>query len=69
MFEYLMPSLWMKLYPNTLLEQAARTAVLAQRKYAGRRSMFPGEFRSALSPRNAPTDVTDIAPLACRNWR
>ena len=34
MFEYLMPSLWMKFYPNTLLEQAARTAVLAQRTYA-----------------------------------
>ena len=34
MFEYLMPSLWMKLYPNTLLEQTARTAVFTQRKYA-----------------------------------
>ena len=34
MLEYLMPSLWMKFYPNTLLEQAARTAVLTQRSYA-----------------------------------
>ena len=34
MFEYLMPSLWMKLYPDTLLEQAARTAVFTQQKYA-----------------------------------
>ena len=34
MFEYLMPALWMKLYPNTLLEQAARTAVLTQQEYA-----------------------------------
>ena len=33
MFEYLMPSLWMKFYPNTLLEQAARAAVLVQQKY------------------------------------
>jgi cyclic beta-1,2-glucan synthetase len=37
MFEYLMPSLWMKLYPNSLLEQAARAAVFTQQKYATER--------------------------------
>jgi hypothetical protein len=31
MFEYLMPMLWMRSYPNTLLEQAATTAVFAQK--------------------------------------
>ena len=34
MFEYLMPMMWMRSYPNTLLEQAARTAVFAQRAHA-----------------------------------
>ena len=34
MFEYLMPTLWMRLYPNTLLQRAAETAVRAQRAYA-----------------------------------
>jgi cyclic beta-1,2-glucan synthetase len=35
MFEYLMPALWMRLYPNTLLEHAAEAAVRVQRSYAG----------------------------------
>jgi hypothetical protein len=33
MFEYLMPALWMRIYPNTLLERAAVAAVQAQRAY------------------------------------
>ena len=36
MFEYLMPSLWMKSSPGTLLERNMRSAVRAQQKYAGR---------------------------------
>jgi cyclic beta-1,2-glucan synthetase len=34
MFEYLLPMLWMKPFPNTLLEQAAQAAVHAHRSYA-----------------------------------
>jgi cyclic beta-1,2-glucan synthetase len=34
MFEYLMPTLWMHIYPNTLLERAAVAAVRSQRAYA-----------------------------------
>jgi hypothetical protein len=34
MFEYLMPTLWMRIYPNTLLERAATMAVRSQRAYA-----------------------------------
>ncbi len=34
MFEYLMPTLWMHLYPNTLLQHAAETAVRVQQAYA-----------------------------------
>jgi hypothetical protein len=33
MFEYLMPSLWMKTFPATLLESSLRGAVASQRKY------------------------------------
>jgi hypothetical protein len=39
MFEYLMPSLWMRIYPNTLLERAAVAAVRAQRAYADDKSI------------------------------
>jgi len=34
MFEYLMPTLWMHVYPNTLLQRAAETAVRVQQTYA-----------------------------------
>jgi len=34
MFEYLMPTLWMRVYPNTLLERAAISAVRSQEAYA-----------------------------------
>ena len=37
MFEYLMPSLWMRSYPNTLLERSKEAAVLAQQEYAASR--------------------------------
>jgi cyclic beta-1,2-glucan synthetase len=33
MFEYLMPTLWMKTYPATLLENSLRGAVASQRKF------------------------------------
>lgn len=34
MFEYLMPNLWMRIYPNTQLERAAIAAVRTQQSYA-----------------------------------
>jgi hypothetical protein len=34
MFEYLMPALWMRIYPNTLLERASMVAVRSQQAYA-----------------------------------
>jgi hypothetical protein len=39
MFEYLMPTLWMKLFPDTLLERAAQVAVLCHRSYAQERQI------------------------------
>jgi hypothetical protein len=34
MFEYLMPMLWMKTYPNTILDQTTQAAVRVQKKHA-----------------------------------
>jgi hypothetical protein len=34
MFEYLMPALWMRTYPNTLLERSKMVAVQVQQEYA-----------------------------------
>jgi len=34
MFEYLMPMLWMRTYPNTLLDEATQAAVRAQKRFA-----------------------------------
>ncbi|MGB8887869.1 MAG: glucoamylase family protein [Candidatus Korobacteraceae bacterium] len=39
MFEYLMPSLWMRSYPDTLLERSKEAAVLAQQEYAASKSI------------------------------
>jgi hypothetical protein len=40
MFEYLLPGLWMRNYPGTLLEQSARSAVACQQK-VGRQLNIP----------------------------
>ena len=34
MFEYLMPMLWMKTYPNTILDETTQAAVRAQKRFA-----------------------------------
>jgi cyclic beta-1,2-glucan synthetase len=47
MFEYLMPLLWMRSYPNTLLERAATVAVRSQRAYAGDKGIPWGISESA----------------------
>jgi cyclic beta-1,2-glucan synthetase len=39
MFEYLMPMLWMRSYPNTLLDRAAVAAVRSQQAYAARKNV------------------------------
>jgi cyclic beta-1,2-glucan synthetase len=39
MFEYLMPMLWMKTYPNTILDETTQAAVRAQRKFAESKSV------------------------------
>jgi len=47
MFEYLMPSLWMRSYPNTLLERSRVAAVRAQQAYGTRKGVPWGISESA----------------------
>jgi len=47
MFEYLMPALWMRLYPNTLLERSVSAAVRSQRAYVADRGIPWGISESA----------------------
>jgi cyclic beta-1,2-glucan synthetase len=47
MFEYLMPALWMRIYPNTLLERAALAAVRLQRAYVAKKRIPWGISESA----------------------
>jgi cyclic beta-1,2-glucan synthetase len=39
MFEYLMPMLWMKTYPNTILDETTQAAVRSQKKFADSKSI------------------------------
>jgi cyclic beta-1,2-glucan synthetase len=47
MFEYLMPSLWMRSYPNTLLERSRVAAVRAQQAYGTHKGVPWGISESA----------------------
>jgi cyclic beta-1,2-glucan synthetase len=49
MFEYLMPFLWMRSHPNTLLDRARVAAVRSQQAYATRRGVPWGISESAYS--------------------
>ncbi len=53
MFEYLMPLLMQKSFPNSLLEDAARQAVLAQRGYARKLGIPWGMSEAAFSDLDA----------------
>jgi hypothetical protein len=52
-FEYLMPCLWMNLYPNTLLDRTARAAVRIQQIYGAKHRVPWGISESAWSEQNA----------------
>ncbi|MGB7437878.1 MAG: glucoamylase family protein [Candidatus Acidiferrum sp.] len=52
MFEYLLPPLWMRNYPNTLLEESSKTAVRAQQAYALSKSVPWGISECSCSERN-----------------
>jgi hypothetical protein len=52
MFEYLMPSIWMRSYPNTLLDRAAAAAVKVQMEYGRGKGTPWGISESACAKRN-----------------
>jgi cyclic beta-1,2-glucan glucanotransferase len=51
-FEYLMPSLWMRTYPNTLLERSQAEAIRSQQAYAARKRIPWGISESAYASRD-----------------
>ncbi len=56
MFEYLMPSIWMRCYPNTLLDRASVAAVRSQQDYAAYKGILWGISESACAKRNEAGD-------------
>jgi cyclic beta-1,2-glucan synthetase len=52
MFEYLMPLLWMRTYPNTLLDDVTQKAVQSQQKYAAQKSIPWGISEASCSKIN-----------------
>jgi hypothetical protein len=52
MFEYLMPVIWMRSYPNTVLDRSVRAAVRAQQSYAYDRGVPWGISEAAYSKRD-----------------
>jgi cyclic beta-1,2-glucan synthetase len=68
MFEYLMPALWMRLYPNTLLERAAEAAVRAQRAYAADKGVPAGASPNPPPANWTPPGTTITSLLACPSW-
>jgi len=53
MFEYLMPLLWMKSYPNTILDETTQTVVRSQKKYAETKSIPWGISEASCSKINS----------------
>jgi len=52
MFEYLLPALWMKSYPNTIFERSGQGAVRAQRNFTRRTSVPWGISESSCIDKN-----------------
>ncbi|MGB6844043.1 MAG: glucoamylase family protein [Candidatus Acidiferrales bacterium] len=53
MFEYLMPSLWMKSFPDTVLDRSARAAIRVQRRFARKKHIPWGVSESSSSEQNS----------------
>jgi cyclic beta-1,2-glucan synthetase len=53
MFEYLMPLLWMKSYPNTILDETAQAVVRSQKKYGELKSVPWGISEASCSKINS----------------
>ena len=53
MFEYMMPALWMKTYPRTLLDLSQTGAVLSQQEYTAKKRIPWGISESSYATRDA----------------
>ena len=53
MFEYLMPTLWMRSYPGTLLDRSHRSAVLSHQEFTAPKRVPWGISECAYAERNA----------------
>lgn len=56
MFEYMMPAIWMRSHPNTLLDRACHAALRAQQSYAANKGIPWGISESACARRNPAGD-------------
>ena len=56
MFEYMMPSIWMRSHSNTLLDRACEAAVKAQQAYGARKGIPWGISESACARKNDAGD-------------
>jgi cyclic beta-1,2-glucan synthetase len=61
MFEYLMPTLWMRHYPDTIMEKSVRSAVRVQRDYARLKGVPWGISESACA--GVEPDASGYAPF------
>jgi hypothetical protein len=61
MFEYLMPALWMPIYPNTLLQSSLAAAVQSQQAYVVRATQLLLQEKPAAHPRPMRTGKTRAA--------
>jgi cyclic beta-1,2-glucan synthetase len=52
-FEYLMPCLWVRAYPNTLLDRSVRAAIRTQQKFARENGIPWGISESSCAERNS----------------
>jgi hypothetical protein len=53
MFEYLMPAIWMKTYPGTLLEASQRGAIISQQEFTASKRIPWGISEAAFATRDA----------------
>ncbi len=69
MFEYLMPAIWMRSYPDTLLRRSAEGAIRAQQVVCGVEKEFRGEFPNPLITASTKPAIMDTALSGFHNWR
>ena len=69
MFEYLMPALWMRSYPETLISRTLAACVYVQRAFARSLKIPWGISESGASRKGSTPATTTTRPTACRKSR